>query len=274
MTAQITIEHVEKRGVGPDVLVLHGGGGPATVASLVEHVASRAHVLAPTHPGWNGTAAPRRRYRVGDLARAYLDLLRERECHDVTVVGSSIGGWIAAEMALADRDGLLARLILLDATGIRVDAEPILDIFGLDPRGLAEHSFHDPRRFAPPAATSAEQAALQRGNLAALQALAGEPYMHDPQLLPRLREVRVPALLLWGESDRVTTPGYGAAFAAALAAARLEIIPEAGHLPHLERPDAVFAHIDAFLGAAPSERKANAPRRSHRAADSALEARR
>ncbi|MFE2144472.1 alpha/beta fold hydrolase, partial [Streptomyces sp. NPDC059456] len=93
----------------------------------------------------------------------------------------------------------------------------------------------------------AGHAALQQGNMAALRVLAGDPYMHDPKLLRRLRRVDVPALLLWGESDRIVTPAYGAAYAGAFGNGRLHVIPGAGHLPQVEQPESTFAVIDAFL---------------------------
>jgi pimeloyl-ACP methyl ester carboxylesterase len=80
-----------------------------------------------------------------------------------------------------------------------------------------------------------------------MSVLAADPYMHDPKLLRRLGRVSGPALLLWGESDRIVTPAYGAAYAKAFGNGRLEIIPEAGHLPQIEQPDATFAAIDAHL---------------------------
>ncbi|GLW54741.1 alpha/beta fold hydrolase [Kitasatospora phosalacinea] len=246
-------------GTGRPVLLLHGGGGPATVAPLAAHLAGSAHVLTPVHPGWDGTERPAALSRVADLADAYLDLLRRRGLRDVLVVGSSLGGWIGAEMALRDGAGngsgngngsgaTVSGLVLIDAVGIGVDGEPLTDVFALDARGLAEHSWHDPdRHFIDPATLPPAELARRRGNAATMRALAGDPYMHDPGLRERLRDVRLPVLVLWGESDRVATPGYGAAYARAFADARFVTVPGAGHLPHLERPEAVFAHLDTAL---------------------------
>ncbi|NUP44790.1 MAG: alpha/beta hydrolase [Streptomyces sp.] len=239
---------VSEAGTGRPVLMLHGGGGPATVAGLARHLSRTAHALVPVHPGWDGTDRPARLTGVGDLALAYLDELRDRGLRDVAVVGSSLGGWVAAEMALRDTAGLVTGLVLIDAVGVHVDGEPIADVFALDPRALAEHSWHDPDRFhVDPAAIPADELARRQGNMATMRVLAGDPYMHDPHLLDRLARVRVPALLLWGESDRVVTPAYGAAFAAALPDAHLAVIPAAGHLPQIEQPEATHTLIDAFL---------------------------
>ncbi|GAA3141768.1 alpha/beta fold hydrolase [Streptomyces echinatus] len=233
------------------VLVLHGGGGPATVAGLAQHFSSaEAPTLAPVHPGWDGTPRPDWCTGIDDLALTYLHLLEDSDLTDVVVVGSSLGGWVAAEMAVRDNARRIGRLVLIDAVGIDVPSEPITDFFALDPRAAAEHSWHEPDRFyADPATLPAEELARRQGNMATMRLLAGDPYMHDPKLMRRLGRVRQPALLVWGESDRIVTPEYGAAYAKVFGNGRLEVVPEAGHLPHIEQPDATFALIDAWLRA-------------------------
>ncbi|MFJ4199631.1 alpha/beta fold hydrolase [Streptomyces sviceus] len=239
---------LSESGAGRPVLILHGGGGPATVAGLAQHLSRTAHTITPVHPGWDGTHRPAGLTGVDDLALVYLDFLRERQLRDVLVVGSSLGGWVAAEMALRDSAGSITGLVLIDAVGIRVETEPITDFFALDARGVAEHSWHDPERYyLDPADIPAEELARRQANMATMRVLAGDPYMHNPTLLSRLGQIQVPTLLLWGESDRVVTPAYGATYADAFGNGRLEVIPEAGHLPQIEQPDATFALVDAHL---------------------------
>ncbi|AEW98560.1 alpha/beta fold hydrolase [Streptantibioticus cattleyicolor] len=239
---------LSEAGTGRPVLLLHGGGGPATVAGLAARLARVAHVIAPVHPGWDGTPRPAWCTGIDDLALAYLHHLHDRGLDDVLVIGSSLGGWAAAEMAVRDTAGLISGLVLINAVGVRVEGEPIADFFALDPRGLAEHSWHDPdRHFQDPALLPAAQRAVRQANAATMRVIAGDPYMHDPKLLRRLGRVDIPALLLWGESDRVVTPAYGAAFADAFPHGRFETIPEAGHLPHIEQPEATFARIETQL---------------------------
>ncbi|MDX3804082.1 alpha/beta fold hydrolase [Streptomyces sp. AK04-3B] len=184
---------------------------------------------------------------VADLAAGYLRLLHDRHLSDVLVVGSSLGGWIGAELAAADTEGLISGLILLNAVGIEVAGEPVQDFFALDARGVAEHAFHDSERFyVDPATVPAGRLAAVQADMAALRVFSGGPAMSDPALRPRLAAVDVPTLVLWGESDRIATPAYGEEYAASFGNARFAVVAEAGHLPHLEQPARTFALIDAF----------------------------
>ncbi|MEU1491433.1 alpha/beta hydrolase [Streptomyces sp. NPDC005776] len=233
-------------------LVLHGGGGPQTVAPLMGHLAASMHVFAPTHPGWNGTTRPDSLTSVADLAAGYLARLLDHGERDVVLVGSSIGGWIALEMAVrAAHDercaGLIGAVVDIDGVGVVVEAEPVADFFALDARGLAEAAWHDPERgYMDPARFTDEQRAIQQANSRTMAVIAG-PGMSDPTLLGRLGAVNVPTLVVWGESDRIVTPAYGRTVADAVPGARFVEIQAAGHLPHLEAPDATWAAIDPFL---------------------------
>ncbi|MEU3465713.1 alpha/beta hydrolase [Streptomyces sp. NPDC006733] len=241
---------LSEAGSGRPCLILHGGGGPATVAGLAAQLSHSLHTITPTHPGWNGAPRPAWLTGVDDLALAYLHCLRDLGLSDVLVIGSSLGGWTAAEMAVRDTAGVITGLVLIDAVGVHVEGEPITDFFSLDAAGVAEYAWHDSTRAAvDPAALPAAQLQMMRANMATLRDIAGEPNMHDPKLLRRLGRVDVPTLLLWGASDRIVTPAYGAAYADAFGDGRLQVVPEAGHLPHIEQPEATFALIDAYVRA-------------------------
>jgi pimeloyl-ACP methyl ester carboxylesterase len=115
-----------------------------------------------------------------------------------------------------------------------------------DARGVAKYAWHDADRFfVDPATVPAEQAARTKANMATMRVIAG-PDMDDPKLMRRLARVRIPVLAIWGDSDGIVTPAYGAAFAAAFQNGHLEVVKEAGHLPQIEQPAATFALIDAF----------------------------
>ncbi len=240
---------VDTQGLGPPVLLLHGGGGPRTVAPLVALLAPQARVFTPTLPGWQGTERPESLASIGDYADALLTYLRDAGLRNVAVIGSSFGGWIGSEMAVRDGQdgtGTIGRLVLLDAVGIEVPGEPVVDFFSLDPRGVAEHAFHDSERFyVDPASVPPEQAATQRANLETMAAVAGQ--MVDPELRDKLAQVSIPVLAIYGESDRIVTPAYGRAYAESFANGRFALVPEAGHLPQLEQPETTFELLTAFL---------------------------
>ncbi|PRY10045.1 alpha/beta fold hydrolase [Kineococcus rhizosphaerae] len=237
---------------GRTALVLHGGGGPRTVAAIVEHLAPSFHVLAPTHPGWDGTSRPDDVDSVAALAAAYLERLHRDGERDVVLVGSSLGGWLALEMAVlaaaGERyDGVVGAVVDVDGVGAVVEGEPVADFFALDARGLAELAWHDPDRgYLDPASLTEGQRAVQRANGRTMAALAGRS-LSDPTLLGRLATVAVPTLVLFGESDRVVTPAHGRAVATAVPGARFAEVPAAGHLPHLENPEGTWALVDGFL---------------------------
>ena len=240
---------VTEAGNGRTVLVLHGGGGPATVQGIAAHLSGTMHVLTPVLPGWNGTARPGWLSVVSDLAAAYLRLLQDEGHRNVLVIGSSLGGWIAADMAARDDGRLVTGLVLIDSAGVLIEGQPIRDFFALDARGVAEYSYYDADRFyVDPATVPAEQAAQRAANMATMRVFAGDPYMHDPELLGRLGRVEVPVLVLWGDSDRIITPGYGQALAAAFPQAQFAVVNHAGHLPQIEQPAATFGALDAFIG--------------------------
>src|ERR1700688_1026952 len=209
-------------GAGRPVLILHSGGRPFTVAAIAGHLAETMHTIVPTPPGWNGTARPEWFSGIDDLALAYLHYLGDNDLRNVLVIGSSMGGWIGSEMAVRDGAGRITGLVLIDGVGIKVDAQPIRDFFALDARGVAKYAWHDADRFyVDPATVPAEQAARTKANLATMRVIAG-PDMNDPKLMRRLARVQIPTLAIWGDSDGIVTPAYGAAFAGAFQNGRLE----------------------------------------------------
>jgi pimeloyl-ACP methyl ester carboxylesterase len=241
---------VDDRGAGSPVMVLHGGGGPMSVLGLSSQLADTDHrVLTPTIPGFEGTPRPEDCRTVADVARRYLDVLAEQDLHDVAVVGSSLGGWVAAEMALQDTTGRVGRIVLVNAVGIEVPGQPITDISGLSIDRIADYSYADPDRFRidPTTLPAARQEAMA-ANAAVFADYAGDPYMNDPTLLGRLPGVTVPAAVVWGEADGIVGVDYGRAYAEALHAP-FTLIEGAGHLPHLEQPERTLAAVDGFLTA-------------------------
>jgi pimeloyl-ACP methyl ester carboxylesterase len=230
--------------------LLHGGGGPQTVAPFAHLLAERgpAHVIAPVHPGFGGTERPGALATIKQLAGLYVGLLEHMELAGVTVIGNSVGGWIAAEMALLGSDDLLGDVVLVDAVGIEVPGHPVADFFSLTMPEVFARSYHEPAKFAIDPATlppEAQQAML--GNREALAVYAGDTGMMDPDLRPRLGAVTISSLVVWGDSDRIADPDYGRAFAHAIPGAEFELLGETGHMPQLETPAKLLTAVTNFL---------------------------
>ncbi len=238
--------HVDDVGRGRPVLVLHGGGGPLTVARFVQALATGSRVIAPVHPGFAGTPRPDGFDSVEQLADAYAALLERLQLADVLVVGFSIGGWIANALAL--RAGARLRgLVLVDGAGIVVEGERCADVFELTPPQLSALSYHDPARFGvdPSTLTDAQKAGMA-ANMKTLAVYGRARDMADPALRARLADLHLPVRVVWGESDRVVTPAYGRAVAASFPHARFELLERCGHMPQIEQPERLLALVRAM----------------------------
>lgn len=194
---------VTRVGAGRPVLVLHGGGGPLTVLPWGTGLAAarNAEVIVPVHPGFNGTPRPEPLRTPGGLAELYVRMLDTLGLEGVTVVGSSIGGWIAAEIVMLS-SVRVSGVVLVDAVGL-VEAPP-------------------------------EVQAAMAGNRGTPGVYGGD--MTDPTLAGRLPGVNVPVVVVWGAADRIGDLEVGEAYAELVPGARLEVISDAGHLPQIETP--------------------------------------
>jgi pimeloyl-ACP methyl ester carboxylesterase len=223
---------VDEHGEGQPFLLLHGGAGPDSTGGFAELLAATkpARAFNPTHPGFGGTSRPESLNTIRGLAALYVALVEKLELEDVTVVGNSVGGWIAAEVALIGSPRV-SGAVLIDAVGIQVPGHPVADFFSLSMDEVFTLSFHDPDRFRfdpttlPPAAQ-----AIAAGNRAALTVYAGTA-MSDPTLRERLTALEMAILVPWGESDRIADTEYGRAYANTIPMARFQLLRNTGHQP-------------------------------------------
>lgn len=237
-------------GEGRPVLLLHGGGGPMTVLPWGTAFAAEqaVEVIVPVHPGFNGTPRPESLSTPRGLAELYVRMLDTLGLEGVTVVGNSIGGWIAAEIA-ALGSPRVSGVVLVDAVGLVVPGHPYADFFSLTPAEVAARSYHDPERFGlDPSKLPPEAQAAMAGNRATL-AVYGGGDMADPTLASRLPSIDVPVLVVWGAADRIGDPEVGEAYADQIPGARLDVITDAGHLPQIETPSRLAEIIASFADA-------------------------
>jgi len=237
-------------GDGPPVLFLHGAGGFRPDDPFVGLLSQRRRVIAPSHPGFGGSALPDWLDRPDDIAILYLELLALLGHAQLDLIGCSVGGWIAAELASMVPERF-RRLVLVGPVGVKLgsrDTLDIPDIFAMPAATVEKLLYHDPDRHRPdPANLSDAQLATMLRNRETTALLTWEPYMHNPKLRHRLHRVRCPTLLLRGESDGLISPAYLEGYAKLLPNARTATIAAAGHVPQIEQPAAFADSVLAFL---------------------------
>jgi pimeloyl-ACP methyl ester carboxylesterase len=247
----VSLELIE-RGVGRPLLFLHAGEGLRPDLPWLTLLARHFHVVAPSHPGFGKSALPDWFATVDDLAYLYLDLAEQLDLKDAILVGASFGGWVAAEMAIRNTDRF-SRLTLVDPLGIKtggVNDRDIADLHSLSEEAGMKLAWADPAkgRIDYTALAEAELAAIVRGR-EALALFGWKPYMHNPRLKNWLHRIEIPTRLIWGAKDGVVSLAYAEAWRSRITGATLDVIPNAGHYPHWEQPEAFSARLASFTNA-------------------------
>lgn len=238
---------VMRGGAGPVLLVLHGGGGADTWLPYMEKLAQRFEVIVPEHPGFGGSEIPPWLERVSDLANFYLEFLARLELRQVHLVGLSLGGWIAADLALRDASRL-ASLTLVDAAGIHVPGVSALDPFMSNDEQSIRDLFHDQGLAEQTIARALrpETEDIRLTNRLVVARLSWQPRFHDPQMAKWLHRLRLPVLILWGENDRLFPVDYARAYQQLIPGAALIVLAECGHLPEIEKTEEFAAAVTDF----------------------------
>jgi len=244
--------HTWVGGQGAPLLVLHGAGGNRGWTRWLQQVAERFTVWAPTHPGFGRSGDAEWMEGIDDLARFHLWFIDVAGLERPHLLGHSIGGWTAAEMA-AMSPGSIDRLVLVAPVGLRPDEGEILDVFYYPPAQLLGMTVHDPKSVPewdelfgrPPTPAEAEMAERNREMTARL---TWKPYMHNPRLAHFLPRVTNPTLVVWGRQDRIVPVGCGEQYRRLLPRAMLTVLEGCGHLPPLEQPDRFARLVTEFLG--------------------------
>ena len=240
--------HLRRAGAGAPILVLHHDIGTLDRLAFYDDLASRFEVLVPDHPGHGRSERPDWMRSVRDLAAVYQWLLSDLGLEQASLVGLGFGGWVAAEMAsLAPRD--VRRLVLVGAMGIKPPEGDIMDQALVSYLDYARAGFHDQAAFARLYGEEPSTDQLEQWDISREMSfrIAWKPYMYSQTLPHLLGGVRAPALVVWGDDDRVVPLSSGRRYAEALPNARLEIVPSCGHLVELEQPAALAALITSFL---------------------------
>jgi pimeloyl-ACP methyl ester carboxylesterase len=241
---------MKRAGAGRPMLVLHGGGGSPRFLPAMQKLAEQFDVFIPQAPGFGGTPAPAWLETIADLANFYLEFLTQFDLKRVHLVGLSLGGWTAAELALRD-PSRLASLTLMDAPGIAAPGIEPRDPSSVSEEQITRDTYFDPKLAADARTRAAAgNPAVAQANRQLVKKLAWQHRNHDPLLQRWLSRIRIPTHIVWGENDRLFPPVYGETWAKAIAGAKLTVIPRCGHLPIQEQPEAFATAVAAFCARA------------------------
>ncbi|MGE7472012.1 alpha/beta fold hydrolase [Bosea sp. NPDC003192] len=241
-------------GEGPTLLFLHGAGGAADFfvdgqpAPFLAELAQSFRVLVTEHPGFGANERPAWLATMHDLAYFYLDYLQARSLRNVHLVGHSLGGWLALELAVRNTEHL-ASLTVAGAAGVDVLGVPKGDIFLWSRDDFARNMFRTPAAAQAYLARTMtpEQERIAARNRETFMLLASEPRLFDPHLHKWLHRISVPAHIIWAEDDAVLPRPYGEAIAGLIGNARLTILDGAGHLMQIDQPSAFGAAVSGFI---------------------------
>jgi pimeloyl-ACP methyl ester carboxylesterase len=241
-----------KGGSGRPLLVLHEELGHPGWLRWHSVMAQSRTLYIPLHPGFG--CSPRVEWirSIRDLAGFYACVLRERDLSPADVIGFSLGGWIAAEIA-ASCAHQFRRMVLVAPVGVRPPQGDIIDMFLVTARAYLDASVHDPAN-TPEFATlyggtpTPEQFEAWEDARAEVARLAWQPYMYNPSLGPLLEGVKdLPTFVLWGRQDKVVPLSAGEVYKKSIAGSELVVFEGCGHRPEIEKPQEFIDRVQNFL---------------------------
>ena len=238
---------VMRGGSGSPVLVLHHDTGTPERLPFYDALADRFDVIVPNHPGFGEEERPRWMRHPRDIAALYHWLLADLGVEQPSLVGLGFGGWVAAEMcALAPRD--FHRLVLVGAMGVKPPEGDIFDQAIVSYLDYAHAGFHDQAAFAKVYGdVSTDQLVAWDLCREMCFRIAWKPYMYSQTLPHLLGGVRAPALVVWGDDDRIVPKSAGELYTSSLREARFETVRASGHCVDMEQPEALARLVTPFI---------------------------
>ena len=241
-----------KGGKGKPLLLLHGELGWPGWTPWNSALAKERTLIAPIHPGFGKTAMADWISSIRDLAGFYQRYVREQKLGPVDVLGHSLGGWIAAEMAAAN-SAQFSKMILVAPVGVRPPQGEIMDMFTVTARvyltrGAADPQSPDFTKLFGGEQTPEQYEAWEEAR-AETARLAWEPYMFNPSLPQLLEGIDgLPTLLLWGKQDPTVPLSAAEVYQRSIKGSKVVTIDNCGHYPGAEQPAEFLKQVRAFLG--------------------------
>ncbi len=249
VTVQGIATHLFEAGepTAPPLLYLHGTHLGNLWLDYHHALAQNFHVFAPDTPGFGLTERPDWMRDMSDYILFFRDLLDELGLEQAMFVGHSLGGWMAAEIAVWYPQRV-KKLVLSNAIGIRIKGTPIANLFAMNAQEVLNACFDNLMAAMPlmPAEFNTDYLLAQYRERTTLASLAWNPE-YDPKLERRLATVKCPTLIVWGQNDRLVPPAYGDAFHRLIANAELVKLEGTGHMPMFEKQEEWSKVICEFL---------------------------
>src|ERR1700722_8143863 len=239
--------HLWRGGRGRPVLVLHHDIGTPDRLPFYDALADKFDVIVPRHPGFGAPGRPQGMRPPRDIAALYQWALADLGIERASLVGLGFGGWVAAEMAALAPRGF-HRLVLVGAMGVKPPEGDIFDQAIVSYLDYARAGFHDQAAFARVYGdVSTDQ--LVGWDLCREMSfrIAWKPYMYNQSLPHLLGGGRAPALVVWGDDDKIVPRSAGERYAALLPKARFEIVRSSGHCVEMEQPDELATLVTGFI---------------------------
>lgn len=247
ITLNGTDVNVTRGGEGETVWLLHGANGPLSWLPVAEELSDRYHVVVTDHPGYGLSGAPDMIDSISDLAFFYLDLMDRLDLRDIHLSGHSMGGWLAAEIAIRSTERLKS-LMLVSSAGLKVKGVPMGDLFLWGPKELAHNVFTRPEfieRHMAMKPTEEQVLAMARHRETSAK-LAWSPRFYNRDLHKWLHRITVPSLILWGDSDGIFPEPYAHEFKKFMPDAELTVFERCAHVPMDECHDEFMARMLQF----------------------------
>ena len=240
--------NIKRAGKGAPLLFLHGGRGAGIWLPFFKSLAEKYEVIVPEHPGFGRSDTPDWLDNVGDLANFYLSFIKQLGLKEINLVGTSLGGWIGADLAVRN-SGALRTLTLVAPAGIHVNGVPKGDLFLWNPEQTVRNLFADEKlqEFALKQVPDEDERKRQMKNALTLAKVGWQPRLYDPNLRKWLHRIDRPTLVIWGDSDKLIPPAYGPAYRDLIPGSKLEIIKACGHVPHIEKTAECVALVSKFI---------------------------